>query len=137
MDFVRSHLGKMQLWPVEHFWLTFFQIWKKSEPKVFNWSELRLSDVTSYKIHILVEISLFSLNSVTFRLDYFRPKLLTKPTKIEHIFRKESISKIKVGLLVPCNILQRKKLKVSLNFPHWKITLKIRILRCSRRLLIM
>ena len=30
-------------------------IWKKSEPKVFNWSELHLSTVTSYKIHILVE----------------------------------------------------------------------------------
>ena len=24
MDFVRSHFGKMKLWPVEHFWLTFF-----------------------------------------------------------------------------------------------------------------
>ena len=48
----------MQLWPVEHFWLTFFSrsalIWKKSDPKVFNWSELHLSEVTSYKIHILV-----------------------------------------------------------------------------------
>ena len=24
MDFVKSHLEKMKLWPVEHFWLTFF-----------------------------------------------------------------------------------------------------------------
>ena len=24
MDFVRRHFGKMKLWPVEHFWLTFF-----------------------------------------------------------------------------------------------------------------
>ena len=31
-------------------------IWKKSEAKVFNWSELHLSEVTSYKIHTLVEI---------------------------------------------------------------------------------
>ena len=33
----------MKLWPVEHFSLTFFQIsadLEKSEPKVFNWSEL-------------------------------------------------------------------------------------------------
>ena len=29
------------------------QIWKKSEPKVFNWSEFHFSEVTSYKIHIL------------------------------------------------------------------------------------
>ena len=29
MDFVRSRFGKMKLWPVEHFWLTFFpdQCW--------------------------------------------------------------------------------------------------------------
>ena len=33
MDFVKSQLGKMQLWPVEHFWLTFFP---DHEPKVFK-----------------------------------------------------------------------------------------------------
>ena len=53
MDFVKSHFAKMKLWPVEHFLLTFL-IWKKSEPKVFNWSEFRFSEVTSYKIHTLV-----------------------------------------------------------------------------------
>ena len=60
MDFVKSHLEKMKLWPVEHFWLTFFpdQHWicadlEKSEPKVFNWSEFHFSEVTSYKIHTL------------------------------------------------------------------------------------
>ena len=60
MDFVRSHFGKMKLWPVEQFWLTFFpdqlQIsadLEKSEPKVFNWSEFHFSEVTSYKIHTL------------------------------------------------------------------------------------
>ena len=59
MDFIKSHFGKMQLWPVEHFWLTFFQIstdLEKNEPKVFNWSELHLSEVTSYKVHILAEL---------------------------------------------------------------------------------
>ena len=49
MDFVKSHLDKIKLWPVEHFWR-----WKKSEPKVFNWLEFHFSDVTSYKIHILM-----------------------------------------------------------------------------------
>ena len=28
-------------------------IWKKSEPKVFNWSEFHFSEVTSYKIRTL------------------------------------------------------------------------------------
>ena len=46
MDFARSHSWKMQLWPVEHF----FPFVMK---KVFNWSELHLSEVTSYKIHTL------------------------------------------------------------------------------------
>ena len=45
MNFVGSHLGKMQLWLVEHFF---------PHLKVFNWSELHLSEVTWYKIHILV-----------------------------------------------------------------------------------
>ena len=35
----------MKLWPV--------LIWKKSEPKVFNWSEFHFFEVTSYKIHTL------------------------------------------------------------------------------------
>ena len=54
----------MKLWPVKHFWFTFFPdqcwfsadsvlIWKKSEPKVFNWSEFHSFKVTSYKIHTL------------------------------------------------------------------------------------
>ena len=47
MDFVRSHFRKMQLWPVEHFFL------HKKVP-VFNWSELHFSEVTSYKIHTLI-----------------------------------------------------------------------------------
>ena len=51
MDFVRSHFRKMNLWPVEHP--------PKSDDKyaqkVFNWSEVHLSEVTSYKIHTLDE----------------------------------------------------------------------------------
>ena len=44
----------MKLWPVEHFWLTFFPDQHRfSEPKVFNWSEFHFSEVTSYKIHTL------------------------------------------------------------------------------------
>ena len=63
MNFIRSHFGKMQLWPVEpkiqlYFWVEHFLphllIRKKSEAKVFNWSELHFTEVTSYKIHTLV-----------------------------------------------------------------------------------
>ena len=57
MDFITIHFGKMHLWPVEHFFLRFFLdqklIWKKTEEKVFNWSEVHLSEVTSYRIHTL------------------------------------------------------------------------------------
>ena len=53
MNFIRIHFGKMQLSPVEHF-LPHLLILKKSEAKVFNWSELHFTEVTSYKIHTLV-----------------------------------------------------------------------------------
>ena len=55
MDFVRSHFGKMKLWPVEHFWLTFFpdQHWSEWSE---HWSEFHFSEVTSYKIHTVAEI---------------------------------------------------------------------------------
>ena len=43
MDFIRSHIGKM------HYRYPFVM------KKVFYWSEVHLSDVTSYKIHILVQ----------------------------------------------------------------------------------
>ena len=46
MDFVRSRFGKMQLWIVEHFVMK----------KVFNYSELHFSEVTSYKIHVLTAV---------------------------------------------------------------------------------
>ena len=69
MDFVTSHFGKMNLLPVEHF----FNICichhflvdllgaitnppisdDKYVEKVFNWSEVHLSELTCYKIHTL------------------------------------------------------------------------------------
>ena len=66
MDFV-SHFGKMNLWPVEHyfehichhFWVGATANPPKSDDKyaqkVFNWSEVHLSEVTPYKIHTLDE----------------------------------------------------------------------------------
>ena len=62
MDFVRGHVGKMNLWPVEHFFEHICPHFKerlllhppKSDDiyakKVFNWSKVHLSEVTSYKI---------------------------------------------------------------------------------------
>ena len=37
-------------------------IWKKSEPKVFKWSEFHFYEVTSYKIHTLVIEIFFTLH---------------------------------------------------------------------------
>ena len=68
MDFVRSHFGKMNLWPVEHFlsifvitfgWVccctccTHLKVMTNMLKKVFNWSEVHVSEVNSYKIHTL------------------------------------------------------------------------------------
>ena len=63
MDFVRSHFGKMNLRPVEHFfehichhfWVGLLLLVLMLK-KVFNWSEFHLSEVTSYKIHTLMII---------------------------------------------------------------------------------
>ena len=64
MDFVTSHLRKMSLWPVEHF-STYLSLLlgrsagcnskptQKYVEKVFNWSEVHLSEMTRYKIHTL------------------------------------------------------------------------------------
>ena len=79
MEFVTSHFGKMNLWPVEHFYNTFiltfgrdcYCIQPKSEDKyvvrVFiNWSEVHLSEITLLQnpyfrqIHIILAISLTS-----------------------------------------------------------------------------
>ena len=63
MDLVRSHFGKMNLCPVEHFICHHFWVGatgatanppKSDNKKVFNWSEVHLSEVTSYKIHTLM-----------------------------------------------------------------------------------
>ena len=81
MDFVSSHFGKMKLWPVEHRLNTFstYLPSKLDSPliktlergnlilmidmlnKVFNWSEVHLSEMTWYKIHTLEEKSLLML----------------------------------------------------------------------------
>ena len=65
MDFERSHMGKMNLWQVEHFFdyicLTFGWVQRVQQQthqkvmtnmlkKVFTWSEVHLSEVTIYKI---------------------------------------------------------------------------------------
>ena len=76
MDFVRSHFGKMNLWPVEHFfehihyhfWLAATANPPKSDDKyiekLFNWSEVHLSEMTWDKIHTLMCSSyLKALNS--------------------------------------------------------------------------
>ena len=39
---------------------------EKSVQKVFNWSEFHFSEVTSYKIHTLVEIGYVILTSMNF-----------------------------------------------------------------------
>ena len=81
MDFVKSYFEKMRLWPVEHFWLTFFpdQHWlEKSEPKVFNWSEVHFyqsnflqnpyfSSLVSQRflIAIIISVTSMSLNHFT------------------------------------------------------------------------
>ena len=36
-------------------------IWKKSEQKVFNWSEFHFSEVTSYKIHTLEKLMTYKM----------------------------------------------------------------------------
>ena len=68
------------------------------------------------------------------------PKLSIEPTKIGHIFRKQSTLKIKVFIYKSWSpsliFFTEKKWKDSINFSHWKMTLKIRNLRCSRRLFI-
>ena len=67
MDFVTSHFGKMNLWPLlqhicRHLWawtLNTIAITPKSEDKyvvkVFNLSEFHLPETTCYKIHTLVQ----------------------------------------------------------------------------------
>ena len=52
MDFVTSHFGKMNHWPVEHFFKTYLS--SLLGEKVFNWSEVHLSEMTCYKIHTLI-----------------------------------------------------------------------------------
>ena len=72
MDFVTSHFGKdepLTSWTLlqhicPHFWawlLLYSAIMPKSEDKyvvkVFNWSEVHLSEMTCYKIHTLKDVT--------------------------------------------------------------------------------
>ena len=69
----------------------------------------------------LVEISIFSLNNVTVRLT----KIMNRADK--KVFEKKSkFFFFKVA-----------QWKDSINFQQWKITLKLRILKCLRRLFIL
>ena len=47
MDFIRSHFGEKQPWPVEHFF--------SSQEGTCKYYRLHLSKVTSYKIHTLTD----------------------------------------------------------------------------------
>ena len=72
------------------------------------------------------------------------PKLWTKPTKIGHIFRKQSTLKIKVfkkisfiKFDVPVKYSSQKFFLERFDqFRHWKMTLKLRILRSLTMLFI-
>ena len=45
----------MNLWPVEHFGVPLvLQIPQSEEKEMVDWSEVHLSEMTSYKIHTLV-----------------------------------------------------------------------------------
>ena len=67
MDFVRSHFGKMNLWPVEYYFPhlgvpVVLKVPQTEEISVQLVREVHLSEVTSYIIHISVEKAYFSLN---------------------------------------------------------------------------
>ena len=83
MDFERSHLGKMNLWQVEHFfgyicvhfWVgatgataTHQKVMTNMLKKVFNWSKVYLSEVTSFKSHISVTFIHYVLLSFNWQL---------------------------------------------------------------------
>ena len=61
MDFERSHLEKIKLWPVEHFWLTFFPDlhWsgKKVSQKCSTGQSIIFPKWNSFKIGTLVLLS--------------------------------------------------------------------------------
>ena len=60
------------------------------------------------------------------------PKLWTEPKKIGHILITKIFKTIFVKRWSPSPIFFN--WKDTINFEHWKMTLKIRTLRCSRRL---
>ena len=67
MDFVTSHFGNMKL--------LYSAITPKSEDKyvvkVFNWSEVHLSEMTCYKIHTLVVSYFFIYTFMKYFLNFY------------------------------------------------------------------
>ena len=86
MDFVTSHFGKRNLWPVERFFNIFvitlgWVCWVQSQvmtnmlKKMFNWSEVHLSEMTCYKIHTLENFG--NKIPIFFRISLNKPCLST------------------------------------------------------------
>ena len=96
MDFVRSHFGKMNLWPVKHFFehiCHHFWVGLLLHPpkKVFNWSEVHLSEMTCYKIHTLEQFFLtVGQNNFDNKIQFFwlHCELLASSTQLEKIIAK-------------------------------------------------
>ena len=89
MDFVRSHLGKMHLWPVEHYFPPFFSrsalIWKKRGKKCSTGQRFIFSEVlTSYEIHTLNALVSIFLIKAGYNI-IFERKPLWKPNKTAKI----------------------------------------------------
>jgi hypothetical protein len=88
----------------------------------------------------LVDLSIFWLNNVTIR----PTKIINRDEKNwahferKKYFKNQNFQKIFLIKVDPLFQYSTKNffLKDSTNFQHWKMTLKIRILRCSRRLFI-
>ena len=77
MDFVRSHFGKMKLWPVEHFfehichhfWVDLLLHPPESDDK-YTWSEFHLSKVT------FLQNQYFNLKVKTLQSKYYKARKL-------------------------------------------------------------
>ena len=65
-------------------------IWKKSEPKVFNWSELHLSEVTSYKILTLIALLSDSKRAEVFGMRVDLRQLFRIMNRQRHLFIRDS-----------------------------------------------
>ena len=98
MDFVRSHLEKMKLWPVEHSWLTFFSrsalICTDLEKK---WAKsVQLVRVSFFRSYFLQNpyFSFHDKNEIVHSLSIDIG--INDSTKLETILEKKTASKIGV-----------------------------------------